>query len=62
MQWETPTYLWLLSLVPALLLLFWLGMWQRRRKLRQLGDESLLQEFMGGIVENLQQARLLIFG
>ncbi|KRP04966.1 MAG: hypothetical protein ABR94_12555 [Sphingobacteriales bacterium BACL12 MAG-120802-bin5] len=48
MQWETPTYLWLLSLVPALLLLFWLGMWQRRRKLRQLGDESLLQELMGG--------------
>jgi Ca-activated chloride channel family protein len=48
MQWEAPTYLWLLAIAPVLLLLFWWGMWQRRRQLRRLGDESLIQALMEG--------------
>lgn len=46
MQWETPTYLWLLVLVPVMLLLFGLSQSYRRKLLGKLGDAALIRQVL----------------
>ena len=46
MQFYSPTYLYLLAVIPVMVILMAWAEWKRRKKIRKLGDKELIRKLM----------------
>ncbi|MEG0808113.1 MAG: VWA domain-containing protein [Alistipes sp.] len=60
-RFANPQYLWLLLLLPALILLFWLVARNRKRRIARFGNPELMQELMPDVSTGRVVLKFMIF-
>lgn len=60
-RFANPQYFWLLPVIPALILLFWLAARNRRRRLERFGRMQVLEELMPEVSTGRVTLKFILF-
>lgn len=60
-RFANPQYFWLLPVIPALILLFWLAARNRRRRLERFGRMQVLEELMPEVSTGRVALKFILF-